>query len=416
MTQTSMTPRQRRLRSSIQVHALHLLALRATHDAASRYWNAILDISVNTTGDAFGTSEGDRIVAKAKNYQNASTDSSFQRVPQILIADLQNCSSPPTSHQDVASGPQHLQRTVRRVGSSASLFQPPRLLRRVSSSASISTVPPNFGRPRALGPHAFVVATAETGQIALNGVVAACSTRRIVSSPLAQGTAVVENTGPYWSLDGFRKGLSGIRRSAVTLLSRSRRVEKDSAALLRKVLERDDASAGPGMYWVEEALVERVAESGCSSHVASIDSPDMEASQRNSTSITPRPRALTRHRSFFDPTTYSPARQISPPRKRSIPQLVCTPATPQKDHLLPPRPMTRRRSRRRSVSSTAATLPPIDPFLAELERTSRVGVKTTCHQCGENGLNYSACPRCRQTFCSRDCRVASGNGRHRCGS
>lgn len=47
----------------------------------------------------------------------------------------------------------------------------------------------------------------------------------------------------------------------------------------------------------------------------------------------------------------------------------------------------------------------IDPLLLELERSSRVGVRTVCQSCHKKGLNYPACRTCGKCYCSRDCRV-----------
>lgn len=58
----------------------------------------------------------------------------------------------------------------------------------------------------------------------------------------------------------------------------------------------------------------------------------------------------------------------------------------------------------------------IDPLLAALEAASRVNVKSKCAVCGIQGVNFPKCHRCEMTFCSRDCRMASGGeaGKHVC--
>ena len=62
----------------------------------------------------------------------------------------------------------------------------------------------------------------------------------------------------------------------------------------------------------------------------------------------------------------------------------------------------------------------IDPLLAALEAASRVNVKSRCAICGKAGVNFPKCQKCGMTFCSRDCRVASGGdeglrlGKHIC--
>ncbi|GAA5912610.1 zinc finger MYND domain-containing protein [Sporobolomyces salmoneus] len=63
-----------------------------------------------------------------------------------------------------------------------------------------------------------------------------------------------------------------------------------------------------------------------------------------------------------------------------------------------------------STSSTKKPKPvSIDPLLLELERTSRVGVRTVCQNCWKKGLNYPACRSCGKCYCSRECRVGEGH-------
>lgn len=59
-------------------------------------------------------------------------------------------------------------------------------------------------------------------------------------------------------------------------------------------------------------------------------------------------------------------------------------------------------------SSTPYKPTKIDPTLAALEAASRVNVKSRCAVCGIEGINFPKCQRCDMTFCSRDCRIASG--------
>ncbi|GAA5952741.1 hypothetical protein JCM3765_002260 [Sporobolomyces pararoseus] len=51
----------------------------------------------------------------------------------------------------------------------------------------------------------------------------------------------------------------------------------------------------------------------------------------------------------------------------------------------------------------------IDPLLLELERSSRVGVRTVCENCHKKGLNFPACRSCSKCFCSRDCRIGENH-------
>lgn len=60
-------------------------------------------------------------------------------------------------------------------------------------------------------------------------------------------------------------------------------------------------------------------------------------------------------------------------------------------------------------------LPKLDPVLAALERSSKLKSKSLCANCATRGSNYPCCPRCGETWCSRECRVAANNGgKHTC--
>lgn len=71
---------------------------------------------------------------------------------------------------------------------------------------------------------------------------------------------------------------------------------------------------------------------------------------------------------------------------------------------------------RAKASPRKPTTTKIDPLLAALEANSRVNVTSRCAICGIQGVNFPACHRCGMTFCSRDCRMASGGeaGKHIC--
>ena len=59
----------------------------------------------------------------------------------------------------------------------------------------------------------------------------------------------------------------------------------------------------------------------------------------------------------------------------------------------------------------------LDPLLAALEAASRVNVKSRCAVCARQGVNFPKCQKCEMTFCSRECRMSTGqNGetRHAC--
>jgi hypothetical protein len=56
----------------------------------------------------------------------------------------------------------------------------------------------------------------------------------------------------------------------------------------------------------------------------------------------------------------------------------------------------------------------INSILAQVEKASKFRMHSTCSKCLREGLDYPKCPRCSETWCSRECRVAGG--RHSCGS
>ncbi|CAL1713096.1 unnamed protein product [Somion occarium] len=53
--------------------------------------------------------------------------------------------------------------------------------------------------------------------------------------------------------------------------------------------------------------------------------------------------------------------------------------------------------------------------LEALEARSRFCLRTSCATCHRPGTNFPCCPRCGEMWCSRECRLQSGNGkRHIC--
>ena len=60
---------------------------------------------------------------------------------------------------------------------------------------------------------------------------------------------------------------------------------------------------------------------------------------------------------------------------------------------------------------------PLDEVSAAVEASSALNTFSTCVICGKQGMNYASCPRCKDVFCSRDCRVTrAGDGnKHVCG-
>ncbi|KAK7690093.1 hypothetical protein QCA50_006739 [Cerrena zonata] len=50
-------------------------------------------------------------------------------------------------------------------------------------------------------------------------------------------------------------------------------------------------------------------------------------------------------------------------------------------------------------------------ILEVLEAQSKFRVRTSCAACHRPGSNFPCCPRCGEMWCSRECRLKSGNGR-----
>ncbi|KAK9898115.1 hypothetical protein P389DRAFT_65837 [Cystobasidium minutum MCA 4210] len=107
-------------------------------------------------------------------------------------------------------------------------------------------------------------------------------------------------------------------------------------------------------------------------------------------------------------TAQSPSKDARPPTTTEV-KPSATPSAPA---------LANRPSRRVNENGSSNKPAKIDPLLAALEAASRVNVKSRCAVCGIQGVNFPACQKCGITFCSRDCRVASGGdaGRHVCQS
>ncbi|KAM0786920.1 hypothetical protein ACM66B_002343 [Microbotryomycetes sp. NB124-2] len=360
--------------------------------------------------------------------------------------------SPPTD-TSVSSGPPAP--FLRRVTSTAN-FRPPHILRRATSSTSISTVPPNFGRPRGISGSTWhgVQTTTQTAS-----VLARPRPSRIVSSPLSRESTPVAESSSHWTT-GLRQRLRTIKTGVAFVNPFKRQTNPPSAtSMLRRVIAKDNELLTQVVIdWGEDPDQLEELEVGATDSspetsprafhqaaapIVNVRFPGKSVSSPPSLRFVPTGesarRPLSKQRSYIDVTNPRPIKTLA---QHAIPQIVCQPPTPQRDHLLPPRPGPRPRrgrvSRRSSLhkssgsssdsqddssgSSTptntvdpwtspktqASALPPLDPFLAQLEKNSRVGLQTTCHECGKQGLNFSACPRCQHLFCSRECRIKSG--------
>lgn len=310
---------------------------------------------------------------------------------------------------------------VRRRGS-ASSFQPPQLLPRVHSSASISTLPPDFFSSKT---HNHI--TGSNWQSGSRATTSRAGDSMFIASPmsnLSNVTNIIEEEPVVGGRAWLKSRFKSIRSSFT-------RQEKKTTAtsILKKVLNRDEESAGPGMYWGDEeegsedaleiidadqAMADAVVENTEEVFVAppsptpSAGPSTSKRTRRDLADLSPR---LQSQRSFVDVTT---------PRSVGTPRMTYTPPTPR-DHLeLFPSPNNDESALTSSRINLSLSISPstsiskkskmkrfdsgIDPMLLELERASRVGVRTKCFTCGKKGLNYPA-TRNGMTYCTRECRM-----------
>ena len=101
-------------------------------------------------------------------------------------------------------------------------------------------------------------------------------------------------------------------------------------------------------------------------------------------------------------------RRMEPEKMVRVP-LRSSPTTPRRSSLSPKTmpPTATPTTRTRSNSG-------MNSILAEVEKASKFRMQSTCSKCQREGLDYPKCPRCNETWCSRECRVAGG--KHSCGS
>lgn len=326
-------------------------------------------------------------------------------------------------------------KTLRRLASNSS-FQPTppnldRMFKRAESITYISTLPPDFFSSKSKLSSTFVRFPSEA---AAQAVFPSGSSVETPSRDVEAGNPKSSREAVSWTAN-FRKKLSNFRSTEViSTLFRRKDKEGTSAAVetLQKVLLRDDLSAGPGMYWGDfnelEADVEIESEVGTELETEIEPEEEEEETLPAQNQYGPKfvaivsfpyslkrpPPALRSTRSFFDPTTSSPSVAIPRVPKRQVslvsfdtpPKLITTPPTPDKS----PFPSSSKQSSlERSPSKVRGSgNGDLDPYLAELERKSRVGVKTKCSTCGKQGLNFPACPRCMENYCSRSCRTEKG--------
>ncbi|KAM0755480.1 hypothetical protein T439DRAFT_320174 [Meredithblackwellia eburnea MCA 4105] len=336
-------------------------------------------------------------------------------------------------------------RLLRRKASSSS-FQPPtlpRLLRRAESSASVSTLPPDFFSSKDRNPIGGKDWRAATGPATIS------------ASPfdgLDSRSGVPSYATPPpggWSA-GFWNRVSHLRSRSTRVASSLNPFKNEPEVLpsatksLEKILLKDDLSAGEGMYWADPSELEEgehggeeqapvtfapvastsklppppppppVLESGASSDSSPFASgpPSRTSSPTHLRTVStsaipaavqqlraPRPHAAQK-RSFVDVTSRSPPRHHH--HDGGKPEAAFTPPTPDKS--------SSDKGKGKAAVKHADGSVDIDPLLLELERKSRVGVKTVCATCGKKGLNFPAV-RTGETYCSRICRLEGRDAR-----
>ncbi|SCV68227.1 BQ2448_348 [Microbotryum intermedium] len=323
-----------------------------------------------------------------------------------------------------------------------------RLLARVGSSASICTLPSDFGSTTRKGKGRAV----EGPAINNHGVQAR------FSLPYRQ-SADAQTTEPSsrWNWSSLKAHSSRLLSS---LSHGNEGTGKSAMDALKQALQKDEDSAPPLTYWglLEEEVEETEHENEDgevdgegegptplldsdiddiivgSSHIyerlsvmagpAEAVIPRGEPSKEPESTafeskISPKKvdHALHRvkapgaaNRSFVDVTSACDDYPTSRPRLHSRKMSANgKPPSPEQGGIVPPSALVAPKFGRlehRSFSSPnlGGGGDKMDPLLLELERRSRVGVRTVCATCGNKGLNYPT-SRGGRTYCSRDCRV-----------
>ncbi|GAA5985386.1 hypothetical protein JCM10908_006954 [Rhodotorula pacifica] len=300
-------------------------------------------------------------------------------------------------------------------------------LLRVPSSVSVCTAPPDFANPgsrirfgkgkaRALAPAGV--------QDAARGTTATPAADTAASDAAARKTWLSR----FWQTSAVpRRTVSYDQQAALSVGDRSR--SHTALEHLRRTLDRHEAARGVAIdYWGETEFLEdddEDAGEALETLTDSVASPPpgdthqalSSRAQRLQDNLGAtqhfgrehRRRTGSGHRAFAltDPTASSAASSREPSRDRDV----RSPADDRQVDSPPNHPAGTKSSRHQHHRSAAAkrdvpTAVAMDPLLMELERHSRVGVKTVCAACGKKGLNFPACRRCRLTYCGRECRTS----------
>lgn len=319
-------------------------------------------------------------------------------------------------------------------------------LLRVPSNASICTAPPDFASP-----DSSLCRGKGKGKARLLAPEGAEDTARGTTTRLGATGGALPSHDPtsrktwlsrFWHADSEQPALDRHRSAAATPGSRTR--SPTALDHLRRTLDRHDAASASAIdYWGETEFLEdddEGVDEVANAIVAAVP-PDAaivgpSTDGKNSTlsraqrlhenleratptappAFTDRLRSTSGPRAFArtDPTqsNKAPSRGSSYDRNgggrdRSTPagsrERRLAPVDPQNSPAKAPYAL-------QNPKQNAGLAVPMDPLLLELERHSRVGVRTTCAACGKKGLNFPACRICRQTYCGRECRTSSAHG------
>ena len=115
-------------------------------------------------------------------------------------------------------------------------------------------------------------------------------------------------------------------------------------------------------------------------------------------------------RGVDDVSTIFPSPPDSP-----LPSICRTPSSEADSEYFPTAPssagpLTPIQSRTTSPTLRKQVLQPLE-ILEVLEARSKFRVRTSCATCQQPGSNFPCCPRCGEMWCSRECRLKSGDGR-----
>lgn len=317
---------------------------------------------------------------------------------------------------------------------------------RVPSNASICTAPPDFASPdsslyRGKGKGKARLLAPEGAEDTARGT----TTRpgaTVGALPSRDTTSRKTWLSHFWHADSEQSAPDRNRSAATTRGNRAR--SQTALDHLRQTLDRHDAASASAIdYWGETEFLEDDDDEGVDEVANGIFAavPPEAALTPSTDGKTSTPSQAQRlHENFERATPGAPSTSTGRLRSTSGPRAFAR-TDPTQSNKAPSRGSSHDRNGRRrdqsipagsrerrlaqvdpqsspskashlrqNAKKNAGLAVPMDPLLLELERHSRVGVRTTCAACGKKGLNFPACRICRQTYCGRECRTSSAHG------